>query len=386
MQRLTIRSNSLFAAATVENGIQPLFSDTERRVLDALRRDQALSRAELSRVTGLAKPSVSRVVEDMVSRGVIEEGQRRNTGRGKPGQDVRLIADAAFCIGISLMTDAFVVSVMDLVGTVHGQIIEPFADISRDRLLDRLAAVIQDITEGHAPDRSKVLGIGLGVTGFFVDETPRVNPPALLDDFALIDLRALFEGRLGLPVMVENDGSTAAVGEMLNGVGAETADFAYLYFSAGFGGGVILNGRLWRGVHGNAGEFAGLIPVRYAQPNLETLRRSVAEAGGPTFATLGGFLAEFDIGWPGIEAWLKGASESLSLVCAAIHSTLDVDAIVLGGRIPATLATALIGRIDQSQVPRRGYVRSPPRLVCARSQGDATSTGAAALVFRKIFF
>lgn len=369
-----------------DGATKPLLSETERRVLDALRRDGAGSRAALARTTGLAKPSVSRIVEDLIARGLISTGELRNGGRGKPGLDVRLVSDAVYCVGISLMTDAFVVSLMDLAGAVHAQTSQPFARASRDRVLDQLAGVVDEILDRHVRDRRKVFGIGLGVTGFFVDGSPRVNPPSPLDEFALIDLRALLEDRFDLPVMVENDGSTAAVGEMLNGVGAWTSNFAYLYFSAGFGGGVVLGGQLWRGVHGNAGEFAGMIPSRYLQPNLETLRRQVAASGGPDFDSLSAFINAFDMGLPGVLPWLEGAGESLTLVCAAIHATLDVDAVVLGGRIPTSLLPALIERIDQSQTPRRGHIRPKPRIVPAESQSDATSTGAAASVFRNVFF
>lgn len=372
--------------APFDTPTRPLLSETERRVLDALRRDGAGSRATLARMTSLAKPSVSRIVEDLIARGLISTGELRNSGRGKPGLDVSLVADAVYCIGISLMTDAFVVSLMDLSGTVHAQISQPFEKASRDHVLDQLAIVVDDVLDRHVPDRRRVFGIGLGVTGFFVDGSARVNPPSPLDDFALIDLKALVEARFDLPVMVENDGSAAAVGEMLNGVGAWTPNFAYLYFSAGFGGGVVLGGQLWRGVHGNAGEFAGMIPSRYVHPNLENLRCQVAASGGPDFDSLSAFINRFELEWPGVPAWLEGAGESLTLVCAAIHATLDVDAVVLGGRIPKSLVPALIERIDQSQTPRRGHIRPKPRIVPAESPSDATSTGAAALVFRNVFF
>lgn len=372
--------------ASFDTLTKPLLSETERRVLDALRRDGAGSRAALARVTGLAKPSVSRIVEDLIAKGLINTGELRNTGRGKPGLDVSLVPDAVFCVGISLMTDAFVVSLMDLAGGIHAQVFRPFEDTLRDRVLDRLEAVVDDVLHQHVSDRRRVFGIGLGVTGFFVDGSARVNPPSPLDDFALIDLKGLFEDRFDLPVMVENDGSAAAVGEMLNGVGAWTSNFAYLYFSAGFGGGVVLGGHLWRGVHGNAGEFAGMIPSRYMHPNLKTLRCQVAEAGGPVFDSLSAFIDNFDIAWPGVPSWLDGAGDSLTLVCAAIHSTLDVEAVVLGGRIPKSLVLALIDQIDQSQMPRRGHIRPKARIVPAESLRDATSTGAAALVFRNVFF
>lgn len=75
-------------------------------------------------------------------------------------------------------------------------------------------------------------------------------------------------------------------------------DFAYLYFSAGFGGGVVAAGRPLRGNHGNAGEFASILPIDWPQPNIETLRNSFVDAGSE-FQDIQAMLDGFDPHHPG---------------------------------------------------------------------------------------
>ena len=379
-----------FGAFGVQSPFQPadraFLSDVERRVLDALRRTPMASRADVGRIGGLAKATVSGVVDGLIKRGFIEEGDRVSRGRGQPIVELRLVPSAAYCFGVSLMTDAFAVSLLDLSGAPLASRVEAVPDLTRERLFARLRAQIEQLTKKHIADPSRIFGIGLGVTGHFVGDGAKVNPPSPLDDFALIDLQSLFEAEFAMPVLVENDGAVAAIGELLNGHGAATANFAYLFFSAGFGGGVIIDGQMQRGAHGNAGEFAGVLPPgEYLQPSLETLRAAVAQ-DGPRFESLGAFLTAFDPAWPGVSAWLEQAARSLSLVCSAIHSTIDCEAIVFGGRIPRALAEALIARIKIYSVPRRGMIRPQPRLLGAAAQGDATSIGAAALLLKTYFF
>ncbi len=88
------------------------------------------------------------------------------------------------------------------------------------------------------------------------------------------------------------DHAYAAVGEAM-GAGRTTGDFAYLYFAAGFGGGVIAGGVPMRGSHGNAGEFASTLPDGWPQPNLENLRLYLAAHGHP-YDDLHAMLAGFD--------------------------------------------------------------------------------------------
>lgn len=357
----------------------------ERVVMTLLATRGAASRADLARATSLAPHSITRLVEPLLDRGLIAEGTPEIAGRGKPSAKLRLVADAAFAIGLSVMTDAVTLVVMDLSGAIRARAAAPLANVDFTRAAGQIAAMIDAAVTQAGLDAARRIGTGVGVTGYFIGDGARLNPPAQLDPWALIPLDTMLAERLGGPVWVDNDGNVAAVGEAMLGVGRTVSDFAYLYFATGFGGGVMAAGTPMRGAHGNAGEFASILPEGWPQPNLETLRRHLAEQGR-AYADLHGMLRDLDPDDPAIDGWLDRCAPSFDLIASAISATLDPDLIVLGGRVPSRLAERIAARIRFTNPERRGHHRPAPRIVPSRIGEDAAAIGAAMLPMRAAFF
>lgn len=159
-----------------------------------------------------------------------------------------------------------------------------------------------------------------------------------------------------------------------------------MYFATGFGGGIIQNGSLWRGRHGNAGEFAGAIPLKgFVHPNLENLRKLV-EASGVKAPSVAEMVARFDPTWPAIDAWLEQVTPALNIAASAASAVIDPDAIVLGGVLPRPLAEQIIGAISFSSGTRRGLIRPVPDTVPAETTDDPAAIGAAAIPLKTNFF
>ena len=361
-------------------------SANERQILDLVRRRGAVTRAELGRLTGLTAQSVVRLVDELSERGLLSFDVAVAQGRGKPSPLVRLTADYAYCIGISIATDAVTIALVDFAGRAQVQRVEPMSPITRLGLFAFLHKLIDQVLAACPDARERLFGIGVGMTGFFVGKGSPLNPPEPLDDLALVELDTLLEQELGYPVWIDNDGNVAAIGESLLGVGREYRDFAYLYFSHGFGGGVIANDELLRGMHGNAGDFAGLLPrLGLPRPTLALLREMCNEDGA-AYPTIHAMLARFDPGWRCVDRWIDAVAPSLSVVASAIVAILDPAAIVFGGRMPLALAARLMPRIEIDNLPRRGYARPQAQLVAASAPGDAAAMGAAALPLKQHFF
>jgi len=361
-------------------------SPNERQILDLVRCHGGITRAELGRLTGLTAQSVVRLVDELSGRGLLTFDAAVANGRGKPSPLVRLAHDYAYCIGMSIATDAVTVVLVDFAGNMLAERVEPMSPVTRLALFAFLHKLIDQVLTAFPGARERLFGIGVGMTGFFVGKGTPLNPPAPLDDLALVELDTLLEQEFGYPVWIDNDGNVAAIGESLLGAGREYRDFAYLYFSHGFGGGVVANGELLRGMHGNAGEFAGMLPrLGLPRPTLELLREMVNEDGG-VFPTIHALLAQLDPASPSVDRWVDAVAPSLSVVASAIVAILDPAAIVFGGRLPAALAARLMPRIDIDNLPRRGYARPQARLVAASAPGDAAAMGAAALPLKQYFF
>lgn len=365
----------------------PAFSENERRLLSLIRTFGPLSRAELARRTGLAPLSVTRLVAELIERGLVVEGARVVAGRGQPSLPLSLAGDAAFAFGVSITEDTLSAVLIDLSGGVRAAWSEPFQTFDKSAVGARLERIFDDLATQAAIDRSRLFGVGIATSGFFTGGRSQLNTPLSMEQWALSDVDAELSTRFGLPVWIENDGNAAAMGEALYGAGKTVSSFAYLYVGRGLGGGVVLDGRLWRGRNGNAGEFTGVLPPdrRAERPTLQLLRDMLAE-DGRHFASIDEMLGALDMAWPAVEAWPRRTAEAFSAIISAAAAILDVEAIVVGGRLPRPLAQALIARAQYYTVPVRDLDRAFPMLIASSVSGDATSLGAAALPFAEYVF
>lgn len=366
----------------------PAATENERVVLGMLLQCGGTSRTVLARRTALTTQSISRLVGALEERGLVRFGEKLSArGNGTSGHAVELVADAAFTLGISLMTDAISLAVMNFTGQVLEARYEPQPHMSRDAVLSRAEAIATDLLEKHVYDRTRLLGAGLAISGYFVDGSRRVNAPAALEEFALVDLGGMLGHRLGTKVIVENDGTAAAIAERMLGHGRDYSDFGYIHFDTGIGGGLILRGQSFRGSLGNAGELAGIVPIEQFddRPTLDLLLRMVREAGVEV-ASISDLAERFDLSWPGVEAWIARVRRPLNAIVSALASVVDPQAIILGGRMPSALGTRIIEEIEVYSVPRRQAARPEPKFLPAAVRKDPAVIGAAALPLTEHFF
>jgi predicted NBD/HSP70 family sugar kinase len=368
---------------------QPAFAapnDSERRLLGLLLRSGSMSQAEVTRVMDLTQPTVSRIVAGLLAKGMIEAGARPAVGRGQPSALLSLKADYAYALGISLVGGALAMDLVDFSGALLWRDEAAFEDMSPEAVGTTLSRFKARAIAETSVDGARLFAAGAGVSGFFVGEGPLMNTPALLDDWALVDIAPVLAQVLDLPVLVDNDGNAAAIGEALRGAGLRYANLAYFQITNGFGGGVVIDGRPFRGAHGNAGEFAVLWQaLGLEHPNLERLRTLLVAHGAPR-GSLAGMLAELDLNHPGTEAWLAEAVTAYSLAAAAASAVIDCEAIILGGEIPSALAARLAERMTIAGTQRRGRPKPLPVILPSEAPGDAVSLGAAFLALQTTFF
>jgi predicted NBD/HSP70 family sugar kinase len=358
---------------------------SERAVLEILRQSGPLTRSEIARRSGLSAMTITRISDALEARGFLRSVGKITEGRGA-NEGLEINPNAAFCIGVSIRTDSVAVSLMDFAGALRGSRSQLVPDMQKAITLERIGDLMADVIRNEVPDKGRLFGLGVAISGFFIGEGSKVNPPDLLEDWALTDVEAILAERFKLPVWVDNDGNAAALAEAMFGLGLTYPSFAYMYFSTDFGGGIVQNGAIWRGRHGNAGEFAGAIPLDgFVHPNLENLRRVLC-AQGTDIPTVAEMVAHFDPSWPAVETWLDQVTPALNIAASAASAVLDPDAIILGGILPQALGEKMIKRIRFSSGARRGLIRPVPLVLCAEITQDAAAIGAAAAPFKAHFF
>ncbi len=359
----------------------------ERQILRLLRQQAPLSRAELARRAGLALPTVSRLADGLMGEGLIAAEEKVMMGRmGQPSLPLSLALHAAYAFGISVRADGLSIALARLSGEIVADHSEVHDGTSRDDVVRRIVGLIGSLAAQAQIPPDRVCGVGIALSGFFIQDPQRINAPLGMEAWATADLEQALHDALGLPVLVENDGNAAAFGEYLYGAGRDHRSFAYLYIDRGLGGGIVLDGQQMRGRRGNAGEFTGMLRPdgRQNRPTLTLLQRFLEE-DGISFPDVAAMARTFDPAWPAVQRWIDATTPIANDIVSAIGALLDPDAVVIGGRLPLTLAAGLAANLRFHSVPVRGDERRFPDILASTLTGDAAALGAGALCFERYF-
>ncbi len=229
-------------------------------VLRNIHNESPLSRAKLAVMTELNKSTVSSLVEDLLTRGLIHEIGMNSIGTGRPATLLEINPEAGGIIGVELGVDFVAVALMDFAGKAiwrHKEKADPFEE--QAKTIKQTLDLVDDAVARCRASNLRLLGLGLAAPGTVdIQEGVMVFSPNLR--WRDVPLRKIFSEHTGLKVFIENDANAAGVAEHLFGVMRQTRDFIFIYAGVGVGGGLFLNGKLYRGFNGYAGEI-GHIPT-----------------------------------------------------------------------------------------------------------------------------
>ena len=226
-------------------------------VLDLIRRLGPISKSELAERSGLAVSSVLNVLASLSRRALVREvGLGPSTG-GRPPTLVELNPDAHFAIGVNIRPAYVEAVLMDLVGSIRSETVLPIQG-GRDSgsVGDTVVEAANQVIRLGQIDAARVLGAGVGCPGPILNGRVVVGVPAF--PWSLEPLADQLEKSLGLPIILENDANCGGLAEFRHGVGSshEGLDsMVYLYVDHGIGAGIIVDGNVYRGADGTAGEI-----------------------------------------------------------------------------------------------------------------------------------
>ncbi|WP_170127411.1 ROK family transcriptional regulator [Kineococcus rhizosphaerae] len=236
-------------------------------VLDGVRRHPGTSRTDLALATGLTLQTVSNIVRRLLERGLVAEGEplSRNGSRvgGKPRTALAVRSGAALAVGVQFEREHVDAVLLDLSGEVLAADREPLPDLpgSRERAVEvavtHATGVVRRLIDTcGSPDA--VLGVGVAVPGPLDFAGPVRSSAINLPGWRGVAIADMLAASTGLPVLVENDATAAAVGDLWRSrrVGRS---FLYVHVGAGIGGGVVVRDEVLRGESGNAGEIGHVV-------------------------------------------------------------------------------------------------------------------------------
>ncbi|MFD9335118.1 ROK family protein [Streptomyces sp. NPDC060028] len=224
------------------------------RVVRAVRLAGSLTQAEIARTTGLSAATVSNIVRELKEGGTVEVTD--TSAGGRRARSVSLSGDAGIVIGVDFGHTHLRVAVGNLAHQVLAEESEPLdVDASWAEGFDRAEALVGRLIAGIGVGLEKVIGVGLGVPGPIDVESGTLGSTAILPGWAGINPRQELSQRLGVPVYVDNDANLGALGELVWGSGRGVKDLAYIKVASGVGAGLVINGQIYRGPGGTAGEI-----------------------------------------------------------------------------------------------------------------------------------
>lgn len=236
-----------------------ILTDKERKnlaILEVIRKNGPISRTDISKLTELNIVTVSNYVNHYIKKGLVIEGELDESTGGRKPVLVELNPKAGYIVGVGL-------NMMSMVGVLVDLEINVIAEVKKERLPENSERVVQqmvdlaaEIIEKAEIDKTKIVGVGVGVPGIIDERGRTIRWPQSLGDkdvSVCTSIKDTFEKRLGIPAFVENDANAAVLGEKWLGLDRDVRHMVYMF--SGVGCGVLINEEIYRGATGAAGEL-----------------------------------------------------------------------------------------------------------------------------------
>ena len=234
-------------------------------VLRLIHTQSPTSRAQLAGITGLNKSTVSSLVDELLERNLIHETGSNTGGAGRPATMLEIKPQAGCIVGVELGVDFVSVAVTDFIGNIIWRRRED-ADPTEDqaKMLNQTLQIVKEAMTVGRRKGLKFFGLGLSTPGTVdVKQGVLIFAPNL--HWRNVPFVKIFSEQTKLKVFVENDANAAAIAEHLFGTARQCQDFLFVFAGVGIGGGLFLNGKIYRGRNGYAGEI-GHSPI-VAEPS-----------------------------------------------------------------------------------------------------------------------
>ncbi len=368
--------------------------------------EKGVSRADIARLTGLTRATVSEIVGELVEQGLVEEKGVAPSMGGKPPILVGIAQNNRLILSVDVSNDEYRGALVNLRGEIVLETVLPVGHLQGDKALEAAFALTDDlIAKASAP----VLGLGISTPGL-IDPQEGVVYQAVNRGWVDLPLKRLFVERYGTPVFVANDSHMIALAELSFGDGQTCSNLVAIKVSEGIGTGIVLNRQLFFGDGFGAGEIGHLVVVENGAPCTcgnrgclevvastraieqqiqEAIRQVpdsllaalVASSGSSSLSALGEAVRQSD---PIALEMVSALGRHLGVAVAALISVLNIHCIFFYGPI-RQLGTSLLEAV-QAEVRRRVLRRmaNATRIVFSALGEDASLLGASALVLSQV--
>ncbi|MFC0414553.1 ROK family transcriptional regulator [Cytobacillus solani] len=367
-------------------------------VLNKIRLSEPISRAQIAKETSLTPPTVSSIVKELIDQGLVRESMLGHSSGGRKPTMLHIHTNAFYVIGI----DAGPEKVECILTDLTGKIIERTSSllskpITNEQFLSILMESIREILQISNMNQDKIIGIGIAMHGA-VDIETGTSLVAPILNLRNIPIKAALEEEFNLTIKVENDARAMALGESWFGGHGEVDSIVAVNIGRGVGAGVIINGKLYHGAQGIAGELGhmtidinGDVCECGNQGCLQTLVSGSSIAKRARKQVMKGELTAKEIfecaqnGNPACVHLLQETGEMIGIGLTNLIHLVNPSKIVLGGGVMKSekfIMPALLETIQQRILTTEA---KKTKVTVTRLGDDATLLGAVALLLVELF-
>ena len=364
-----------------------------------------MSRAQVAAATGLTRATVSSLVDDLVSAGILLEGQPVRGLAGRPGSPLSVDPRGAIGIGVEISVDYLAGCVIDLAGVVRERTVTAAdnREAAVDEVLDQVADLVSDLLTASGPI-SRVAGLTVALPGLVDPEDGLLLTAPNLPRWKSVPVIAAIRRRVPdlAPVLIDNEANLAALGELWYGA-VGSMDFLQVSGEIGVGAGIVIEGQLYRGKRGFAGEL-GHVVVNPGGPKCgcgsrgcleqvagqHALLRAAGLAGITSTSTRDpdGPVAELvrraTAGDNKTLTAISAAADALATALSGVINVLDIPTLVLSG-LYAALAPWLVSPLSEGLTASVvTHAWSPISINVSTLGSDAALLGAAGTAVQRV--
>jgi predicted NBD/HSP70 family sugar kinase len=346
---------------------------SRRSVFEALLHRSPISRADLAKVTGLSKQTISEVIDAFEQQGLVHPIGRTSGNVGRTAVLYELSPEGGHALGIDLGARRLTVALADIAGRVLAEADEPTDTRGGAWVLDQIARLADRLARDNHTHPSRIRSIVLATPGVVNPKSGAIEMAPNITGLGHLNVVGMLGEKLGSPVVFENDINLALLGEIWHGCAQHVANVAFLALGTGVGLGLYVNGQLARGENGAAGEI-GYLPIGgdplQAESRLQGcleyqvgaagVVRRYREAGGA--ADVDSVKEVFERAQAG-DALAAGVVDEtarlIALAAATVIATVDPQLLVLGGSVGARPDFAdKVARVLLQVAPRQVEIRT----------------------------
>lgn len=381
-------------------------------IFRAIRALGPIARIDLARQTTLNSGTVTNIVDELRDAGLVSEIGQGVSRVGRRPVFLAINPAARYAIGIDIARDTISGAVVDLAGHQRTRLHEKTGPwLTGETILTAACDVIDRLlTTLSEAERATLVGVGIGAFGPLSLRTGRFLAPPSFNAWQDLALKPHIQTRFGLPTFVDNNGNTGALAELWFGAGQGIENFVFLSLGTGVGGGLVLDGELYRGNHDVAGELGhisidangprcacgnyGCLEMYVSAPRILAAARAALATGEPSTLqarfrvdeelTLDAVIAAARDGDPLASRVFATATHALAAGLVTIINSFDPGVILLGRGL-ASAGELLLAPV-RAEVQRRVFpaLRDTVRIE-ATTLPDAPTVGAATLALQEFF-